>query len=660
MSSEPKSDAAGGSDMSDDRTENTVSTCRKEFDEAFYLTKYPDILNAKVNPFDHYFRTGWREGRWPNDWFDPEKYCAAHPEIDPKRMNPFLHFLTNRDKSEQDLAGELERVQKNKLLLFTDAVAPLGEEGRQDPAVVMNVAMPPQDDIEAARAYFDAEYYLEENPDLAARGVSPLLHFLTIGWIEGRNPSADFSTDYYIRHNRDIREQRINPFLHYVRSGRHEGWRKTATVAEARILRLFENDAELQQQIEEAKALEPMVALPQGQRTLSHPALNFRSRIDVYEGLRRALGGRRFRYVVTVPHVRMSGAARVAAIFCSQLAGLRDLSEILLVTTDSSEREYMGWFPPGLQLFDLSSHTAGLDPENQQRALIDVLRGVGAEAVINVNSRLFWETLISFGRQVSQDVRVVTYLFTWDETETGDRVGYPVQWMRHTAPYHHLILTDTRNLATDISDRFGFGALPGEADIVSALYTPAQPLDGQAHIGIARGERPRVLWAGRFDRQKRLDVLVDIARANPDFVFDVYGKPVLDQKGLDAYDPPGNIVYKGLYRDMGEVLETPYLGFLYTSQWDGMPTVLLDAALAGLPIIAPDVGGISELVDRTTGWLIADFRDVDGYSAALADLRRDQAEGETRAKRMKARIQARFSDDIYSGRLKEIFEKNGI
>lgn len=151
-----------------------------------------------------------------------------------------------------------------------------------------------------------------------------------------------------------------------------------------------------------------------------------------------------------------------------------------------------------------------------------------------------------------------------------------------------------------------------------------------------------------------------IARANPDFVFDVYGKPVLDQKGLEAYDPPDNIEYKGTYRDLSEVLATPYLGFLYTSQWDGLPTVLLDVALAGLPVIAPDVGGISELVDETTGWLIPNFRDVDGYSSALADLLLDRAEGEIRVERMAERVRTQFAEQIYSKRLKELFEKNDI
>lgn len=198
----------------------------KDFDADFYRSKYTDVALAGIDPLKHYLDYGWREGRWPNAWFDPDAYWNKFPEIDSSSVNPYLHFLANREKSERVLVEELEPLQKNKLLLFSDAVSQLGEKGGQDHAIVMNVAMPPRGDIDAVQHFFDAEYYLQENPDLAARGVNPLLHFMAIGWIEGRNPSADFSTGYYVRNNRDIREQRINPFVHYVKAGRHEGWRK--------------------------------------------------------------------------------------------------------------------------------------------------------------------------------------------------------------------------------------------------------------------------------------------------------------------------------------------------------------------------------------------------------------------------------------------------
>lgn len=45
-------------------------------------------------------------------------------------------------------------------------------------------------DIIANSPFFDAEYYLEHNPDVKASGMDPALHYLRNGWKEGRIPCA--------------------------------------------------------------------------------------------------------------------------------------------------------------------------------------------------------------------------------------------------------------------------------------------------------------------------------------------------------------------------------------------------------------------------------------------------------------------------------------
>jgi hypothetical protein len=75
----------------------------------------------------------------------------------------------------------------------------------------------------AVAGLFDAEYYLAINPDVLETGVDPLAHFLTQGWIEGRNPSYDFDVDYYLRRNPDVAASGLNPLVHYALSGAGEG-----------------------------------------------------------------------------------------------------------------------------------------------------------------------------------------------------------------------------------------------------------------------------------------------------------------------------------------------------------------------------------------------------------------------------------------------------
>ena len=42
-------------------------------------------------------------------------------------------------------------------------------------------------------------------------------------------------------------------------------------------------------------------------------------------------------------------------------------------------------------------------------------------------------------------------------------------------------------------------------------------------------------------------------------------------------------------------------------------TTIIELGVLGMPIVASAVGGIPELVDETTGWLVDPFDDVDQF-----------------------------------------------
>src|ERR1700744_4498103 len=73
-----------------------------------------------------------------------------------------------------------------------------------------------------------------------------------------------------------------------------------------------------------------------------------------------------------------------------------------------------------------------------------------------------------------------------------------------------------------------------------------------------------------------------------------------------------------------------YLAFVYTTLFDGVPTVLAEAAGMGLPIVAPDAPSVGEFViDGRTGLLLASLIDdaemAQAYADAIARLRREPA-----------------------------------
>jgi hypothetical protein len=86
--------------------------------------------------------------------------------------------------------------------------------------VGMNTEPP---EITSQRNVFDATFYLEHNPDVAAAGLDPLKHYNTYGWREGRDPSASFDTSFYLESHPDVAAAGMNPLEHFVQYGAAEG-----------------------------------------------------------------------------------------------------------------------------------------------------------------------------------------------------------------------------------------------------------------------------------------------------------------------------------------------------------------------------------------------------------------------------------------------------
>ena len=63
------------------------------FDVKWYLTKYPDVAAAGVNPVEHYFRFGASEGRNPGPAFDTRFYAMQMDKADNLSGDLLVHFL---------------------------------------------------------------------------------------------------------------------------------------------------------------------------------------------------------------------------------------------------------------------------------------------------------------------------------------------------------------------------------------------------------------------------------------------------------------------------------------------------------------------------------------------------------------------------------------
>ncbi len=76
------------------------------------------------------------------------------------------------------------------------------------------------------RAAVDAVWYRGFHPDIAAAGVDPADHYLTLGWQEGRWPNPAFDPGFYKAQVPTA--PAADPLLHYLEQGEAAGKRPVA------------------------------------------------------------------------------------------------------------------------------------------------------------------------------------------------------------------------------------------------------------------------------------------------------------------------------------------------------------------------------------------------------------------------------------------------
>ena len=112
--------------------------------------------------------------------------------------------------------------------------------------------------------------------------------------------------------------------------------------------------------------------------------------------------------------------------------------------------------------------------------------------------------------------------------------------------------------------------------------------------------RIRVLWMARVTRVKNPHKVISIAKTMPNVDFYLAGGGDLLQE-IKA-SAPKNLKVLG-WQDAKNILPIADI-FLSTSENEGIPIALIEAQLAGIPVVATDVGSVSEvIINNKTGLL---------------------------------------------------------
>jgi len=357
-----------------------------------------------------------------------------------------------------------------------------------------------------------------------------------------------------------------------------------------------------------------------------------------YARLRRQVSGK-IDIVILVPWLKQGGADLGAIHFATALHGGFG-KRVLVVGTEAADSPWASRLPEGVQFLDAGSVLAPLSHDERRLMLVRLMLQLAPATIHLMNSNLGWQMVATHAKALRHTTRLYASLYCDDISAGGHLVGYAQEYLMDCHEFLDGVISDNGVVGLEWSKSMGIAH--------SLFHVVPFPVREPAHPLLPALPAARtLLWAGRLDRQKRPDILLAIAQAMPEWTFDVYGQTVLDDESeaMAGLRRAPNVRLRGAFNDFYAIVRPDHLALVYTTQWDGMPNVLLEAARAGLPIVAPAIGGIAEFLPGD--WLVDDFTDADSYTAQIRALAQDTAERERRIRKQTEQVTAKHSWDAF-------------
>jgi glycosyltransferase involved in cell wall biosynthesis len=353
-----------------------------------------------------------------------------------------------------------------------------------------------------------------------------------------------------------------------------------------------------------------------------------------------------------LPWLTRGGADLVAIHHINHLT--RDFgAKVLVITTENRTSAWLDKLPTGTVTIELGAKYGELLSRHEQQMLLTrLLIKLRPSVIHNVNCAIAWELYVRYGRALSSQSKLFASIFGFDYTKEMEPISY-ADLLNASHQYITRVMTDSQWCIDRLKDIYGI------ADNLFVRFRYPQSVNGRFEF--QPGRKPRILWAGRFAYEKRPDILRDIARRLPDIEFDVFGAAHFDMSDEIAevhkeLSKLSNVHLKGAYDGFNSIPIENYAILLYTTQWDGLPNVILESLASGLVVLAPDVGGIGEIVHPESGFLLGRFDDVSSYVKKIEEVLKNPSILETQRTCGMAAIAAMHSPDAFNAALASLPE----
>lgn len=384
------------------------------------------------------------------------------------------------------------------------------------------------------------------------------------------------------------------------------------------------------------------------------------------EGFYQLLGSQRFSDVLLLPWLRPGGAEKYILQILHELHALGASRRLLVIAGETaSKHEWVGRLPKGAVFVDLFNAFPMLDDSGRESMIARALLAVAEPgARLHVKASPFSHRVMDlYGAVLSSHYKVIYYRFSdgaylWRNKRLIGPWG--ISFLRRQLPNIDLLISDCRSIGS--GDAVVLGTQSEKYQVIYAQCSSSNP----PHARISPTQR--LLWASRVSAEKKPELVGAIATAlrrdYPDMVIEVYGQMEEHYQQQRLFDVPG-VEYRGSFDGFDSLPLERFDASIYTSAFDGLPNIVLEALASGLPVIAPAVGGVGEaVIDGETGFLVPDLVDESALIAAYVDAVRRLYGNWGRTLEMAANgrrlIAERHGESNFKRRVAEVFELNSL
>lgn len=385
--------------------------------------------------------------------------------------------------------------------------------------------------------------------------------------------------------------------------------------------------------------------------------------LPVYKHECHNLNHSHYDYIMILPWIIHGGIDLFAINYLKTIAEINPNKRILVILTDNSRTSLSkseAGIPESIEILNLS-HIINDDDEqsykNAEYILTSLLVNLNPKIIHIMASKLAYECLINNSELIRQNTNVIFSSYNYLVGEHGDYLGYTVQELPRAYVPGDIITTDNEKSKSIWVEKYGFKA----EDIY--VHNQLFEIDNLPELTPTTKDGIKILWAAHIRPEKNPGILPSIALAlqGDKISIDCYGQFNTDnwkdgknpiEKGLK------NLSYKGSYQNFfNDINLSQYDLFLYTSHSDGLPNVILEAAIAGLPIVASSIGGIPNALGNQA-FLVKNTYSTEEFVSQIHNALLDRDSAIANAKELQKILKKRHSKESFKSQIQVMLNRS--